>query len=155
MENAIEALKATDSALLQQAVGGHCKSFSRTDFHGPWQLNSFLLLQGYPEARPLPFHSARLRIIPWTPDAISFFHYPNVDVNSALPEMPLSSLGNWRGRGAALIGGLRPGFLFPRSSRRERCCCYHLPLLKGPRGPMRSLHHARTQNPEPRRRDSY
>ena len=37
--------------------------------------------------------------------------------------------------------------LFPRSSGRENCCCFHLPLLTGPRGPMRSLHHARTRNP--------
>ena len=109
MENTIEALKAVDSALLQQAVGGHCKSLSRTDFQGPWQLNSFSLLQDYPEARPLPFHSAHLPIIPWTPGAISF-HYPNVDVNPALPEMPLSILGSWRGRGAVLIGGLRLGW---------------------------------------------
>ena len=108
MENAIEALKAMDLALLQQAVGGHCKSLSRTDFQGPQQLNSFSLLQDYPEARPLPFHSAHLPIIPWTPGAISF-HYANVDVNPALPEMPLSSLGSWRRRGAVLIGGLRPG----------------------------------------------
>ena len=49
-------------------------------------------------------------IVPWTPGAISFFHYANVDVTPTLPEMPLSSLGNWRGRGAVLIGGLRPGW---------------------------------------------
>lgn len=61
-------------------------------------------------------------------------------------------LGKGRGVGTEGFGKC---ILFPRSSRRERCCCYHLPLLKGPRGPMRSLHHARTQNPEPRRRDSY
>ncbi|KAM7237118.1 hypothetical protein CapIbe_011362 [Capra ibex] len=66
--------------------------------------------QDSPEARPLPFCSAHLPIIPWTPGAISFFCYANVDVTPALPEMPLSSLGNWRGRGAVLIGGLRPAW---------------------------------------------
>ena len=48
--------------------------------------------------------------MPWTPGAVSFFCYPNIDVTHALPEMPLSSLGKWRGRGAVLIGGLTPGW---------------------------------------------
>lgn len=53
-------------------------------------------------------------------------------------------LGKGGGEGTEGFGKC---ILFPRSSRRERCCCYHLPLLKGPRGPMRSLHHARTRKP--------
>lgn len=70
----------------------------------PW------LVQDYAEDRPLPFHRGHLPIIPWTPGSVSFFHYPNVDVTPALPKMPLSSLGNWRGRERVQIGGLRPGW---------------------------------------------
>ena len=54
MGNAIEALKATDLALIQQAVGGHCKSLSITDFQGPRQLNNFLPASGFSRSQTPP-----------------------------------------------------------------------------------------------------
>ena len=55
MGNAIEDLKAMDLALIQQVVvGGHCKSLSRTDFQGPWQLYSFLPASGLSRSQTLP-----------------------------------------------------------------------------------------------------
>ena len=57
---------------------------------------------------------------------------------------PSPKLGKGGGEGTEGFGKC---ILFLHSSRGERCCCFHLPQLKGPRGPVRSLHHARTQKP--------
>ena len=71
MGNAIEALKAMDLALIQQAVGGHCKSLSITDFQGPRQLNNFLPASGFSRSQTPPLLQCPSYLGPLVPSASS------------------------------------------------------------------------------------